>query len=60
MKIVEYFKKNKEKMPGFEDLLMIIGFGMVLHGLHMVYSPLMWIICGVFIVFLGWPKRVVK
>ena len=56
MKILEYIKKNKEKLPDTKDLLIILGGFMVGNGLYAIYPPAMWIICGVFITYLGWPK----
>ena len=56
MKALEYIKKNKEKLPDMKDLLILLGGLMVGNGLYMVYPPAAWIICGVFIVYLGWPK----
>ena len=60
MKILELIKKNKEKLPDHNDLLIIIGSTMAGYGLHMIYPPLTWIIGGVLIAYLGWPKRAVK
>ena len=56
MKLLEYIKKNKEKLPELKDLLIILGGSMAGNGLYMIYPPAMWIICGVFITYLGWPE----
>lgn len=60
MKLLELIKKNKEKLPDISDLLIFIGAAMACHGLEMIYPPLAWIIGGIFIAYLGWPKKVVK
>lgn len=58
---------NKDKMrvfkpylPNFNDILIFIGTAMAGRGIYAIYKPAMWIAIGVFMVYLGWPKRAVK
>jgi hypothetical protein len=48
------------KIVSFKDILMFIGLFMAGKGLYMVYPPSMWLIIGMFLIYLGWPKRAVK
>jgi hypothetical protein len=59
-RLIEYIKKNKDNLPDFKDLLLTAGLIMALRGLYLIYPPAMWIIGGIFIIYLGWPQRVVK
>jgi hypothetical protein len=56
LKILDYFKKNKEKLPECRDLLILIGLIMTLKGIYAIYPPAMWITGGIFLIYLGWPK----
>lgn len=58
MKIKEFFIKNKKFLPDFKDFLILFGTIMAAKGLYMIYKPAMWIACGFFLIYLGWPKAV--
>jgi len=60
LKIIKFFQTNKEKLPSFYDVLIFCGIAMAGRGLYLIYEPAMWIVCGIFIVYLGWPKKVVE
>ena len=58
MRLKNFIVKNKENLPGFNDLLILSGSIMAGKGLYMIYKPAMWVVCGIFLVYLGWPKAV--
>ena len=63
MKIRQFLKKIGQKITSavsFKDVLMIVGLVMAGKGMYMVYPPAMWLVLGMFIVFLGWPTKAVK
>ena len=60
MKILEYLKKNKDKLPDTKDSLIILGGLMTGKGLYTIHPSVMWILCGIYITYLGWPKGVTK
>jgi hypothetical protein len=39
----------------FKDILISVGIIMAAKGIYMVYPPAMWVMVGVFFVYLGWP-----
>lgn len=47
------------KIPdiSLKDILIIIGICMIGKGLFMIYPPAMWIGIGIFLAWLGLPKR---
>ena len=54
-------KKKKINIFSFlPDILMIIGFVSLGYGLNMIYPPAMWIICGILVILVGYPKKGVK
>lgn len=59
-KINGFFRKNAKYKPDFNDLLILTGLIMACKGLYLIYKPSMWLLCGLFLIYLGWPKRVVK
>lgn len=35
----------------------ITGFFMVFRGLWLIYEPLAWLLCGMFLMWVFWPER---
>ena len=48
MKIIETIK----------EILVLLGFVMLGIGLYMIYTPSMFIACGLILMYIGWPKGV--
>jgi hypothetical protein len=60
LKIFGFIKKNKDKLPNLNDLLILFGLIMAGKGLYLIYKPAMWLLCGIFLIYMGWPKGTVK
>lgn len=56
MKLWDKLKKNKDKLPELRDLLMITGLIMAMYGIYLIFPPAAWIVGGIFLIYLGWPK----
>jgi hypothetical protein len=59
-----FWLKNHIKMPKIkitdEQIRLtgvITGFFMVFRGLWLIYEPLAWLICGIFLMWVFWPGR---
>jgi hypothetical protein len=54
-------KKEKRQIMGvIPDILMIIGFFFIEYGLFTVYPPAMWVVGGILLILLGYPKKGVE
>lgn len=63
MKLRLFLKNLGQKITSsvdFKDILMLAGLTMAGKGIYMVYPPAMWFVIGTFIIYLGWPAKVVK
>ncbi len=56
MKLRETLKKAASFID-FKDILMLAGLIMAGKGLYMLFQPAMWLVIGIFLIYLGWPKR---
>ena len=59
LKIKEFLSKIPQYI-NIKDVLMLIGVIMAGKGLYMIFPAAMWLILGIFIIYLGWPKKAVK
>jgi len=41
-----------------KEILLLLGFIMLGIGLYMVYIPAMFVVCGIILMYIGWPKGV--
>ena len=57
--LINIFKINNTKaaLELVEEFVVFAGFIMVAKGLYMIYTPLMWIICGLWLMI---PAKKVK
>ena len=40
-----------------QEAAIVGGFLMFGHGLYQIYPPLMWIICGICLIIVGYPRK---
>jgi len=48
--------KSFKNTINIKDIIMIIGLLMLAYGLYAIYKPSMYLIIGLFLIFLGWPS----
>jgi hypothetical protein len=59
---VKYLKINIKKLPkpDYNDIFIVLGDVLLGKGLHMIYPPLMFIVIGAAIIWLGLPGKAVR
>lgn len=50
-------KKLKITVETLREACLVVGFFGLARGLWMIYSPVMWIVCGLILLYVGLPPR---
>ena len=53
-------KEKRQNMSIMPDLFMIIGFFCIEYGLFTFYPTLGWVVGGILLILLGYPKKGVE